>query len=132
MNVERIESGGALLAIVVRSAELPTETTFLTPPEAVLQAGYVVRAAGGEVERHVHKPLERNVVGTPEVLVVSSGACEVDIYTPERQLVTTSTLRTGDVLVMTGGGHGFRMIEDTVLFEVKQGPYPGVDEKERF
>ena len=31
-----------------------------------------------------------------------------------------------------GGGHGFRMIEDTVLFEIKQGPYGGPAEKERF
>lgn len=132
MNIDRIESEGQLLAIVVRAAELPRETAFVTPPESILQVGYVVRSAGGEVERHVHKPLKRTVIGTPEVLVVSSGSCEVDIYTPDRRLVSTSALQTGDVLVMTGGGHGFRMIEDTVLFEVKQGPYPGVDEKDRF
>jgi hypothetical protein len=35
-------------------------------------------------------------------------------------------------MIMVGGGHGFRMTEDTVLLEVKQGPYPGVQEKERF
>lgn len=132
MKVDRIENEGQLLAIVVRAAELPSETTFVTPSESILQVGYVVRSAGGVVERHVHKPLQRTVVGTPEVLVVSSGACEVDVYTPDRRLVTTKVLQTGDVLVMTGGGHGFRMTEDTVLFEVKQGPYPGVDEKERF
>jgi hypothetical protein len=30
------------------------------------------------------------------------------------------------------GGHGFRMLEDTVLLEVKQGPYGGQAEKSRF
>ena len=35
-------------------------------------------------------------------------------------------------MLMIDGGHGFRMLEDTVFLEVKQGPYTGVDEKERF
>ena len=35
-------------------------------------------------------------------------------------------------MLMVGGGHGFRMLEDTVFLEVKQGPYTGLDEKERF
>jgi hypothetical protein len=33
---------------------------------------------------------------------------------------------------MVGGGHGFRIKEDTVLLEIKQGPYLGVDDKELF
>jgi hypothetical protein len=41
-------------------------------------------------------------------------------------------LRAGDIAIAVGGGHGFRMLEDTVLLEVKQGPYPGQTEKERF
>jgi len=30
------------------------------------------------------------------------------------------------------GKLGFRLVEDTVLLEVKQGPYSGVQEKDRF
>ncbi len=41
-------------------------------------------------------------------------------------------MSTGDILVLVSGGHGFRMLEDTVLMEVKQGPYTGLKEKERF
>ena len=39
---------------------------------------------------------------------------------------------TASFMLMVGGGHGFQMLEDTVLIEVKQGPYTGLDEKERF
>jgi hypothetical protein len=35
-------------------------------------------------------------------------------------------------MVAVNGGHGFRVLEDTVLLEIKQGPYPGGAEKERF
>ena len=41
-------------------------------------------------------------------------------------------MKTGDVMVMVSGGHGFRMIENTVFLEIKQGPYIGIDEKKRF
>ncbi len=56
----------------------------------------------------------------------------MDVFDDEQQLVTTRELKTGDVMVMVGGGHGFRMLEKTVLLEVKQGPYHGTDEKVYF
>ena len=71
-------------------------------------------------------------MGTSEVLIVRRGRCEIDIYNNERELVATRELWQGDIMLMVDGGHGFRMIEDTVFLEVKQGPYTGIDEKERF
>lgn len=130
--VEKIVWGEQCLAYIIKASFLPERTTFVTPPDYKQQVGYVVYPAGGEIQRHVHRPLERHLVGTSEVLVVREGCCEVDIYNDERQLVATRELREGDVLLMVGGGHGFRMLDDTVLLEIKQGPYTGVDEKERF
>lgn len=130
--LERIPAEGPLLALLLSGADDPAETTFPTPPELALQLGFVVYPAGGEIQRHHHRPLERTIVGTPEVLVVRSGRCEVDLYDAERELVATRELGQGDVILIVRGGHGFRMLEDTVLLEVKQGPYTGLDEKERF
>jgi hypothetical protein len=76
--------------------------------------------------------VERTIIGTSEVLVVRDGLCELDVFDDDRELVATRQLRRGDVMVMVGGGHGFRLLEDTVLLEVKQGPYTGPGEKERF
>ena len=130
--VEKIFSGEQCLAYIIRASFLPEQTTFLTPPEYKQQVGFVVYPAGGHIQRHVHRPLERHLVGTSEVLVVRQGCCEVDFYNDDRQLVATRELREGDIMLMVGGGHGFRMLDDTVLIEVKQGPYTGIDEKERF
>jgi hypothetical protein len=96
------------------------------------QIGFIVYPAGGEVQAHTHRPIQRNIVGTGEVILVRSGRCHVDIFTDERELVTTRELAAGDVVSMVSGGHGFRMIEPTVLLEVKQGPYIEADEKDRF
>jgi hypothetical protein len=77
-------------------------------------------------------PIVRSVVGTAELLLVRSGRCIVDIYDDGRALVTSRQLETGDLVILMTGGHGFRMLEDTVLLEVKQGPYGGQAEKSRF
>jgi uncharacterized protein with PhoU and TrkA domain len=130
--IERIAQGHVPLAFIIRAGYSPGQTTFVTPPDFKQQVGYVVYPAGGEIVRHTHLPLERHLVGTSEVLVLQSGRCLIDIYGSDRELVATRELQKGDVMLMVGGGHGFRMLEDTVFLEIKQGPYTGLEEKERF
>jgi len=130
--LERITWNETPLAYIIKSEMVPDKTTFLTPPEFNQQVGFVVYPAAGEITRHMHLPQERHLIGTSEVLVVKSGRCLVDVYNDDKVLVDTQELRTGDVLLMVGGGHGFRMLEDTVFLEIKQGPYLGMEEKERF
>jgi uncharacterized protein with PhoU and TrkA domain len=131
-HVEEISAKGRLIALVVRAELEPSVTTFLTGDDLSQQVGLIVRAAGDTIARHVHRPLERRIVGTAEVLVVRRGRCEVEFYDQDRELVATRELRRGDVTLLVGGGHGFRILEDAVLLEVKQGPYTGIDEKELF
>lgn len=129
---EWIEAGGLRLALVVRRAWRPERTTFLTDAEDLLQAGGVVYPKGGVVTPHDHRPLERRLGRTSEALLVWRGRCEIDLYDEARRKVAVRTLEEGDLILLLSGGHGFRMLEDTVLFEIKQGPYTGIDEKERF
>ncbi len=132
VKTEQVTWNGKALAYIIRAEISPKNTTFLTPPDFNLQVGFVVYPADGEIARHVHSPIERCIKGTSEVLIVKKGRCLIDIYNNEQKLVVTRELRTGDVMLMVDGGHGFRMLEDTVLLEIKQGPYTGLDEKERF
>lgn len=131
-SVERIGYEGTPIAIVVRGHYSPPQAEFLTPSDYKQQLGFIVYPAGGLIQAHTHKPLERRLVGTSEVLLVRSGRVEVDLYNDARELVATRVLEAGDLLLLISGGHGFRMLEDTVLLEVKQGPYTGIEEKERF
>ena len=130
--VERIYWDETCLTYIIRASFLPHKTTFLTPPDYKQQVGYIVYPAGGEIQRHVHRPLERHLVGTSEVVIVTRGRCEIAIYNDQRELVATREMREGDIALMVSGGHGFRMLEDTVFLEVKQGPYMELDEKEQF
>jgi hypothetical protein len=131
-HLEKIVWDSKPLAYIIRAEMSPAKTTFLTPSEFKQQVGFVVYRADGEIQRHVHRPLERHLIGTSEVLIVRRGRCEIDIYNNGKELVATRELCQGDIMLMVDGGHGFRMLEDTVFLEVKQGPYTGLDEKERF
>jgi len=131
-NFEFITWNGRKLALIVRAEMRPDTTTFLTPKDFNFQMGFVVYNAGGEVTPHTHRPIERQIVGTSEALIILTGRCFVDIYDDDRKLIATRELRTGDVVLVIGGGHGYRMIEDTTFLEIKQGPYSDLPEKERF
>jgi hypothetical protein len=131
-QIETVSDATTLYCYIVRATANPTRTTFITPPEATQQVGFIVYPRGGQVARHAHKPLERHIQGTPEVLLVRSGRCELDLYDQEHRVVATRSLGPGDVAVLVAGGHGLRMSEDTVFLEVKQGPYLGTDDKVLF
>ncbi|TAN44592.1 MAG: hypothetical protein EPN26_16695 [Rhodospirillales bacterium] len=132
-SVERIEAQGKLLGLIVRAAPSPERTTFLTENSLPFQAGFVVYPKGGAVVPHVHHPVERCLSSTCEALLVRQGSCWVDFYDDQRRLSESRRLGQGDLVILYEGGHGVRMPdEDCVLFEIKQGPYPGIDEKERF
>ena len=132
-TVEYISDGeGRLLAITISHEHEAPDTEFMTTSDLNMQVGFIKYPEGGEIQPHVHLPIERHLVGTGEVLVVREGKMEVLIFDDERRLVKKRLMSTGDILVLVSGGHGFRMLEDTVLMEVKQGPYTGLKEKERF
>lgn len=123
---------GVPLAYIVDPRWEPARTTFLTPDEFSLQMGMIVYGAGEDIPAHVHLPITRQVEGTNECIVVRKGRCRVTIYDSARRFVAERDLEQGAIILLLGGGHGFHLYEDTVLFEVKQGPYAGNKDKERF
>jgi len=131
-RVETVSHKGEVLCILVRANPAPAQTEFYTPNDYNLQLGNIVYPAGGVIPRHSHRPVTRTVSGTSEVLVVQRGRMLIDLYDADQNLVATHEMAAGDAVALVSGGHGFRLIEDTVLLEVKQGPYSGVQEKDRF
>jgi len=127
--IEYIRDGDQLLSIIVRSRHSPSATFFTTTDELEQQVGFIVYPEGGSIAPHEHRPLHREISSTSETLFVRSGSMEAQLFDERRKLVATRTLEEGDVIVLVSGSHGFSMNEDTVLLEVKQGPYSGLNEK---
>jgi mannose-6-phosphate isomerase-like protein (cupin superfamily) len=81
---------------------------------------------------HVHNAVPRAVVFTQEVLFLKRGRLRVDFYDDDRAYIESRMLEAGDVILLAGGGHGFEVLEELEMFEVKQGPYAGEGDKTRF
>lgn len=127
---ERITSpDGSLDSLIIRAQADPnSRTEFFGKASDQLQVGRVVRRAGDSIRPHQHNPATRTSRHTAEVLVVVSGAVEVDLH--ERLVAepyASRMLTKGDVLVLLQGGHGFEFAEDTEILEIKQGPFLGDD-----
>ncbi len=123
---------GTILAIIIRSTYSEPGITFCTPDDFSQQLAYMKHPKGKVIQPHVHNVVKREVLYTKEVLVVKSGKVRADFYTEERSYVSSTVLVTGDVILLASGGHGFTILEDTEMFEIKQGPYAGENDKTRF
>ena len=90
------------------------------------------RSAGKVIDAHRHVAVPRNVELTQEVLVLRKGVLRVDFYRDDQTYLESRVLRGGDVILLAHGGHGFEVLEEIQMIEVKQGPYSGEGEKTRF
>lgn len=134
MQIEIITDSNITIATIIRNIinDPPQSTTFVTSDDAQQQVGFIAYPKGGVVPNHIHLPLHRSLVGTTEVVTVVKGSCIVRLYTLQKEYIKEVKINHGDTILIGNCGHGFEMLEDTVLFEVKQGPYLGLQEKERF
>jgi mannose-6-phosphate isomerase-like protein (cupin superfamily) len=130
--IETVTHGASLLAIIVRNEFRRDGIEFFTPNEFSQQLAYMNRPAGYVIAPHVHNPVKREVQITKEVLFIRSGRVRVDFYSDSQEYLKSALLKTGDVILLAFGGHGFEMLEDSEIIEVKQGPYAGDADKTRF
>ncbi|MCM0753972.1 hypothetical protein M7784_01760 [Desulfovibrio aminophilus] len=130
--IERITWNNETLGIILRTGFRKDGIEFFTPPEFSQQLAYMKRGKGHAIPPHVHNPAPREVHFTHEVLFVKSGKVRVDFYQDGDAYLESRVLLPGDVILLCGGGHGFAMLEESELIEVKQGPYAGENDKRRF
>lgn len=131
-ELERIEHNGDLLAIIVSANFNRTGVNFFTPRELSQQLAFMRHGPGKVIDAHVHNPVPRKVQYTQEVLIIRHGKLRVDFYDRFQNYLESRILGGGDVIMLVSGGHGFEVLEETAMFEVKQGPYEEDRDKTRF
>jgi len=130
--IERIINEGIELALIIRGSYVGKDIEFFTPENYSQQLGYMNRPSGYVIKPHVHLSVSREVQFTKEVLFIKSGKVRVDFYTDKKNYIESKELQQGDIVLLAFGGHGFEVIENCEMIEVKQGPYAGENDKERF
>ena len=130
--IEEIKFKDETLAMIIRNNFEKEGISFFTPDDFSQQLAYMKHPKGKEIIPHVHNPVKREVFYTNEVLFIKKGQLRVDFYSNEKIYFESRVLNEGDVILLVSGGHGFCVLEDIEMIEVKQGPYAGDSDKTRF
>jgi mannose-6-phosphate isomerase-like protein (cupin superfamily) len=129
--VEQVVHEGEMLAVIVRDEYSHPGISFFTPSDLSQQLAYMQHPAGTVIQPHFHNPVPRTVHYTQETLFIRRGRLRVDFFEQQNYLESRE-LKAGDVILLVKGGHGFEVLEQLEMIEVKQGPYVGDRCKTRF
>jgi len=130
--IDSVVHNGKLLSIIIRTSYQSDGIRFFTPDDFSQQLAYMSREKNYVISPHVHNIVQRDVNLTQEVLLIKSGKVRVDYYDDDKNYLESKILNQGDVVLLAYGGHGFEMLEDSEIIEIKQGPYVGEMDKVRF
>ncbi|HEY9908089.1 MAG TPA: hypothetical protein V6D18_10875 [Thermosynechococcaceae cyanobacterium] len=130
--VQQVLYKNQLQAIIILAEFREPGIHFFTPNTLSQQLAYMKHPAGKVIQPHVHNPIPRQVDYTQEVLLLKRGRLRVDFYTNNQEYLESRILGEGDVILLIQGGHGFEVLEEVEMIEVKQGPYVGDRDKTRF
>ena len=130
--IQQIIHNEKLLSIIIRRNFEKQGIEFFTPNDFSQQLAYMKRPKDYVIPPHVHNPVLREVQLTQEVLYIKSGKVRVDFYDDDKNYLESTIVEEGDVILLAHGGHGFEMLEESEIIEVKQGPYAGEMDKVRF
>jgi hypothetical protein len=128
VSIEFYGPEGQPNAIVIRRTAKAENIEFYSPEDFPQQIGLMSRPKGYLVPGHLHNQELRQITLTQEVLMIRRGRCEVTLLNLNSEQIHIE-LDTGDVILLASGGHSIKMLEDTEILEVKQGPYLGRDDK---
>ena len=130
--IKEIKHQNQLLAIIVPASYNEPGIHFFTPDNLSQQLGFLNHPKGKAIEPHTHNKVVREIQYSQEVLFIKKGKVIVDFYDSQQNYLESRILETGDTILLASGGHGFEMLEETQMIEVKQGPYSGDKDKSRF
>ena len=131
-TVQFIKKKETIIAIIIKNDYSCEGVDFITPGDYSQQVAYMHHPTGKVIDAHLHNLVHRNVVMTQEVLFIKKGKLRVDFYDNYEDYLESTVLESGDVILLVSGGHGFTVLEEVEMIEVKQGPYSGDKDKVRF
>ena len=131
--IEKIKYKNKLFALIVSGNYRNKKgITFFTPDQATQQFGYMKYKKGYIINPHKHNKRLTKILRTTEVILLLKGVLRVDFYNQQKKYLFSKILKEKDIIMLVHGGHGFKVIKDVEMIEVKQGPYSLVKDKIKF
>ena len=133
MSEEKIYSGKKLVAIIFRKDIKVSGLKFFTDSRNPFQIGIHNRPKGLKLKPHFHKLEKPLVIDTiQEILMVQKGKIKVSLFSTSAKMLAQKILKAGDSILLISGGHGVEFLNQSIIFEIKQGPYPGSKVAKRY
>ena len=130
--MEEIKSNdGNIIAIVVNKDFKKNGINFVSKKEFTLQLGVNSYKKGCKIKPHFHTEKKIIINKIQEAVHIENGKVIVNLYDLSGKKFKSVMLSMGDTIFFVDGGHGFEILEDTKIIEVKQGPYFGKDKDKR-
>ena len=126
------DNNNNLLAMIIKNENLGHDKYFATDADQDLQIAKFNLQKDTKIDRHIHLEQKRIIHSTSEVIVITEGQIEVEIFDKNLELVENLIAKKGDIIALFQGGHGLKMSTDCEFIEVKQGPYIEEIDKKRF
>ena len=131
--IEKIIHKKKLLALIVRGKYRNKKgITFFTPNEATQQFGYMKHEKKYIIKPHLHKKRLTRIFYTTEVIILLKGVMRVDFYSQAKKYLFSKILKEKDIIMLISGGHGFKILKNVEMLEIKQGPYNLSKDKIKF
>ena len=125
--IEKVKWQGKTLALILRGGFDNEGVNFVTDENSPLQVGILKHPHGFKIKPHIHRASRRIIDSIQEVLHVEYGRVGVNFYNASGEQIGSAVINMGDTILLIAEGHGFDMLEDSKMIEVKQGPYEGVE-----
>ena len=84
------------------------------------------------IKPHLHKKRVTKILYTTEVILLLKGMLRVDFYNTLKKYLFSKILKKKDIITLVHGGHGFKVLRDVEMLEIKQGPYNPIKDKIKF
>ena len=131
--IEKIVYKKKLLALIVRGKYRNKKgITFFTPNESTQQFGYMKHEKKHIIKPHLHKKRLTKILYTTEVILILKGVLRVDFYNQLKKYLFSKILKEKDIIMLVSGGHGFKVLKNIEMLEIKQGPYNLIKDKIKF
>ena len=131
--IEKIIFKKRLLALIVKGKYRNKRgITFFTPKESTQQFGYMKHKKKHVIKPHLHKKRVTKISYTTEVILILKGILRVDFYISKKKYLFSKILKAKDIIMLVHGGHGFKVLKEVEMLEIKQGPYSLIKDKIKF
>jgi hypothetical protein len=127
----KIEVNGEVWAVLICAKDVKAGTEWFGEKYEPLQVSRMNYKRGSEFKIHKHILNPRTIKYTQEAFVVISGKVEVGIYDDDCNMVGRLEAWAGEAILVYRGGHGVKILEDALLYEIKAGQYTAVSEDKK-